>query len=150
MSQQLIIFVKIIAACYHIFAATQHFLTYFCIILDLKDIPLAPNMGACYKHIMRIIARKILRDFWESPAYADSEQPLKSWFKTAKEADWAEPSEVKEQFRNASFIGSNRVIFNIAGNKYRLVVAVNYPYRVLYIRFIGTHAQYDKIKVKEI
>lgn len=99
---------------------------------------------------MRIISIKTLKDFWENALYAESEQPLKSWFKMAMEADWAEPSEIKEQFRSASFVGNNRVVFNIAGNKYRLVVAINYPYRVLYIRFIGTHAQYDRINVKEI
>ena len=99
---------------------------------------------------MRIIARKILREFWESSLYADSEQPLKAWFKVASEADWIDLADIKEQFRNASFVGNNLVVFNIGGNKYRLVVAVNYPYRVVYIRFIGTHKQYDKINVKEI
>lgn len=99
---------------------------------------------------MRIISRKILRDFWEIPAHKDAEQPLKSWFKIASEADWATPAEIKTQFGNASFIGKNRVVFNIAGNKYRLVVAVNYPYRIIYIRFVGTHKKYDTINVEEI
>lgn len=103
-----------------------------------------------WQRVMRIIARKILRDFWKSSLHGDSEQALKSWFKIATEADWKKPSDIKEQFRSASFVGNNRVIFNIAGNKYRLVVAINYHYRVVYIRFIGTHAQYDKIKVEEI
>ena len=97
---------------------------------------------------MRIIARKILRDFWEK--HADAEQPLKAWFKLAEEADWAKPSHVKEALLSASIVGDNRVVFNVAGNKYRLVVKINYPYRVLYIRFIGTHRQYDKIDVTEI
>ena len=99
---------------------------------------------------MRIISRKTLRDFWEGIDHADSEQPLKSWFKIASEADWATPSDIKEQFGNASFVGNNRVVFNIGGNKYRLVVAVNYSYRIMYIRFVGTHKQYDKIDVEEI
>jgi mRNA interferase HigB len=99
---------------------------------------------------MRIISRKTLRDFWEKLNYADSEQPLKSWFKIASEADWATPADIKEQFGSASFVGNNRVVFNIGGNKYRLVVAVNYPYRIMYIRFVGTHKQYDKINVEEI
>ena len=99
---------------------------------------------------MRIISRKTLRDFWEKFNYADSEQPLKSWFKIASEADWATPADIKEQFGSASFVGNNRVVFNIGGNKYRLVVAVNYPYRIMYIRFVGTHKQYDKINVEEI
>jgi mRNA interferase HigB len=99
---------------------------------------------------MRIIARKTLRGFWEAPRYADAEQPLKAWFKIASEADWADPADVKALFRSASFVGGNRVAFNIAGNKYRLITKINYPYRVVYIRFIGTHKQYDAIDAKEI
>jgi mRNA interferase HigB len=97
---------------------------------------------------MRIIARKMLRDFWST--CADAEQPLKAWFKLAEEADWRAPSDVKRSFGNASIVRGNRVVFNIAGNKYRLVAKINYPYRVLYIRFIGTHQQYDAIDVTEI
>jgi mRNA interferase HigB len=99
---------------------------------------------------MRIISRKALRDFWEQSKHADSEQPLKSWFKIASEADWANPAQIRAQFGHASFVGDNRVVFNIGGNKYRLIVAVNYAYRVVYIRFVGTHRQYDAIDVEEI
>lgn len=99
---------------------------------------------------MRIVSRKTLREFWENPHYADAEQALKSWFKIASEADWSSPSDIKQQFRSASFVGNNRVVFNVAGNKYRLVVQVNYEYRAFYIRFIGTHKQYDKINVANI
>jgi mRNA interferase HigB len=99
---------------------------------------------------MRIISRKALRRFWEKREYADAEQPLKAWFREASIADWASPSAIKVMYRSASVIGNNRVVFNIAGNKYRLVVKVNYPYRVLYIRFVGTHRQYDEIDVTEI
>jgi len=99
---------------------------------------------------MRIISRKTLRDFWGQAKYADAEQPLKSWFKIASEADWSTPAAVKEQFGNASIVGNSRVVFNIGGNKYRLVVAVNYAYRIMYIRFVGTHKQYDAIVVEEI
>ena len=94
---------------------------------------------------MRIIARKTIKEFWENSAYSDSEQPLKSWYAIARHADWATPQAVKEQFGNSSIIGDNRVVSNIAGNKYRLIVKFNYPYRVGYIRFIGTHQQYDAI-----
>lgn len=97
---------------------------------------------------MRMIARKILREFWEG--HADAEQPLKAWFKLTETADWAKPSEVKKAFGSASIVGDNRVVFNIAGNKYRLMAKINYPYRVLYIRFIGTHRQYDAIDVTEV
>jgi mRNA interferase HigB len=99
---------------------------------------------------MRIISRKALREFWEKPEYADSEQPLKAWYRQASKADWANPSDVKSMYRTASLVGNNRVIFNIAGNKYRLVVKVNYAYRVMYIRFVGTHRQYDVIDVMEV
>ena len=97
---------------------------------------------------MRIISRKTLIDFWKN--HADAEQPLKVWFRAAKAADWKSPNEVKIQYRNVSIVANNRLIFNIAGNKYRLVVAVNYNYKILYIRFVGTHSQYNKIDVKEI
>ncbi len=99
---------------------------------------------------MRIISRKTLRLFWEKPEYAEAEQPLKAWFKEASNADWASPAAIKAAFGNASIVGNNRVVFNIGGNKYRLVVRVNYPYRVMYVRFVGTHAQYDRINVEEI
>jgi len=82
--------------------------------------------------------------------YPDAEQPLKTWFQEAKAADWATPQDVKNEFGNASFIADNRVIFNIAGNKYRLIVKFNYFYRVGYIRFVGTHAQYDQVNAEEI
>ena len=99
---------------------------------------------------MRIISRKALRQFWEKREYSDAEQPLKSWFREASSADWSGPSAIKAMYRSASIVGNSRVVFNIAGNKYRLVVKVNYRYRVMYIRFVGTHRQYDQINVLEI
>ncbi len=99
---------------------------------------------------MRIISRKALRQFWEQAKYRDAEQPLKAWFREVLKADWASPAEVKRAFRNANIIGNSRIVFNIAGNKYRLVVRANYPYRILYIRFIGTHEQYDQIDVSNV
>lgn len=90
---------------------------------------------------MRIIASRTIREFWENAAYGDSEQPLKSWYAIARRADWATPQDIKSQFRNASIIGDSRVVFNIAGNKYRLIVKFNYPYRIGYIRFVGTHRE---------
>ena len=97
---------------------------------------------------MRIISRKRLREFWDTRP--DAEQPLKAWFREASRADWSGPLEIKAMYRSASIVASNRVVFNIAGNKYRLVVKVNYAYRVMYIRFVGTHQQYDDIDVTEI
>jgi mRNA interferase HigB len=99
---------------------------------------------------MRIISRKTLRQFWQKRQYADAEQPLKAWFQEAAKADWSSPAAIKAAYRSASVVADNRVVFNIAGNKYRLVVKVNYPYRVMYIRFVGTHRQYDAIDVTEV
>jgi mRNA interferase HigB len=99
---------------------------------------------------MRIISRKALRHFWEKSKYADSEQPLRAWFREASQANWNSPAEIKAAYRSASFVGNDRVVFNIAGNKYRLVARINYAYGVIYIRFVGTHAQYDRINVKEV
>ena len=99
---------------------------------------------------MRIIARGSIREFWKKPQYSVSEQPLKAWYSIANRADWASPQEIKNQFAHASILGNNRVVFNIAGNKYRLVVQFNYHYRVGYIRFIGTHQQYYLIDAELI
>ena len=99
---------------------------------------------------MRIISRKTLRQFWEQREHADAQQPLQAWFREAANADWSSPAAIKAAYHSASIVANNRVVFNIAGNKYRLVVKVNYAYRVMYIRFVGTHRQYDKIEVTEI
>jgi len=97
---------------------------------------------------MRIIARSTLKAFWEK--HSDSEEPLKAWFKVSSNADWKTPPEVKACYSNASILQDGRVVFNIAGNKYRLVAWINYPYRVLYIRFVGTHEEYDEIDVQSV
>lgn len=107
-----------------------------------------PKWEKSYK--MRIIARATLRNFWQKPNYADAEQPLKVWFDEAKKANWETPQDIKNVYRNASFVGSNRVVFNIHGNKYRLIVAINYPAQIIFIRFIGTHKQYDSIDAATI
>ncbi|MEM6406601.1 MAG: type II toxin-antitoxin system HigB family toxin [Pseudomonadota bacterium] len=100
---------------------------------------------------MRIIALSTLKAFWTGkPAYADAIQPTLAWYRHTLKADWGSPTELKHDLRNASILKDGRVIFNIAGNKYRLIVWINYPYRVVYIRFIGTHTQYDKIDAQTI
>ena len=99
---------------------------------------------------MRIISRTALREFWEQRVYADAEQPLKAWFREASKGDWSNPAALKTAYGSASIVANSRVVFNIAGNKYRLVVKVNYAYRVMYIRFVGTHRQYDEIDATEI
>jgi mRNA interferase HigB len=97
---------------------------------------------------VRIIAISTLRKFWEISR--DAEEPLKAWFQEVKSADCATPHQVKAMYRSASVIGDNRIVFNIAGNKYRLIVKFNYPYRIGYIRFVGTHAEYDRIDAEEV
>ena len=100
---------------------------------------------------MRIIALSTLKAFWEeSTEYIDAKEPTLVWYRHALAADWSAPADVKQDFRNARILKNGRVVFNIAGNKYRLDVWINYVYRVVYIRFIGTHAQYDKIEVQTI
>lgn len=97
---------------------------------------------------MRIIARRTLREFGD--ANPSAKAALDSWYHEAKSKDWQTPADIKEQYRNASIVGNNRVVFNIAGNKYRLVVRINYQAGIIFIRFVGTHADYDKIDVEEI
>ncbi|UFH58217.1 type II toxin-antitoxin system HigB family toxin [Sulfurovum mangrovi] len=99
---------------------------------------------------MRIIARKTLKEFWEQSEYADSEQALKAWFDEAIQAKWQTPNDIKAQYKNASILKDSKVVFNIHGNKYRLIVKINYDFGVIYIRFIGTHKQYDKIDANEV
>lgn len=99
---------------------------------------------------MRILAFRILREFWEIPKYSDAEASLRSWYHDVKKANWENANELKEQFKNASIVGGGRVVFNIKGNDYRLIIAIDYDFQVLFIRFIGTHKQYDKIDAKTI
>jgi mRNA interferase HigB len=95
---------------------------------------------------VRIIARRVLWEFWER--HPDAEQPLRAWFHDAQMADWRTPADVKRLYASARIVGGNRVVFNIGGNKYRLVVAVNHTFRVCYIRFLGTHQAYDRVDVE--
>ena len=97
---------------------------------------------------MRIIARKTLKEFWDK--HPDAEQPLRAWYKAAEAAHWETPADVKAAYANASILKDNRVCFDIGGNKYRLIVKINYAYRVIYIRFVGTHADYDRIDANTI
>jgi len=97
---------------------------------------------------MRVISRKALREFWES--YPDSEGQLKAWHSEAKNAEWRTPADVKGKYGNSSILQDSRVVFNICGNKYRLIVKINYKFQIVYIRFIGTHTQYDAIDAEAI
>ena len=92
---------------------------------------------------MRFIAISYLRHFWEE--YPSAEQHLKAWIDEIKKAAWTQPAEIKEQYRSVSILENCRVVFNIKGNDYRLIVAVAYRFQAVYIMFVGTHAQYDRI-----
>jgi len=97
---------------------------------------------------LRVIAKKILRNFWAK--YPDCEQQLKAWYQEADKAYWKGPNDIKKNYPSASILENNRIVFNIKGNNYRLVVRINYPYQMVWIRFVGTHAQYDKIDATKI
>jgi len=97
---------------------------------------------------VRIIAIKVLKEFWKK--HSDAEQPLRAWYAEAKSADWKKPADITKVYRTASILANNRAVFNIKGNDYRLIVTINYAYRIVYIRFIGTHKEYDKINAEEI
>ena len=100
---------------------------------------------------MRVIALATLKTFLDrSTAHADAREPVMAWYRQVRLANWASPAEVKGDLRTASILKDGRAVFNIAGNKYRIVVWINYPYRVVYIRFIGTHRQYDAIDAQTI
>ena len=97
---------------------------------------------------MRIIAISTLRAFWAKQA--DTQTPLKAWYALASRSQWKSPSDIKAAYRNASFTANNRVVFNIKGNDYRLVVLVRYDKGLLFVKFVGTHAQYDKIDASTV
>ncbi len=97
---------------------------------------------------MRIISRKTLREFWGK--HPSANLPLKAWYADAKQAHWRSPNDIKKTYRNASIVANSRVVFNIKGNDYRLVAAINYQFSVVYIRFVGTHKEYDEIDVTKI
>ena len=97
---------------------------------------------------MRVIAVSTLRDFWT--LHPDSEQPLKAWFEEATKASWTQPSDIKAQYGNASILKNRRVVFNIKGNDYRLIVAIAYRLQVVYVKFVGTHKEYDEVDAETI
>ena len=99
---------------------------------------------------MRVIARSTLKKFYEMPNYGDSKEALEAWYHETKRASWNSWNDIKEKYGNASILKNNRVVFNICGNKYRLVVKINYEAQVAYIRFVDTHKEYDKINAEEI
>ena len=99
---------------------------------------------------MRIIAVSALREFWIRSGRGDAEQPLRTWVQVVRAADWSKPTDVKQMFRSADILRNGRAIFDIGGNKYRLVVAIHYRGKRVYVRFIGTHGEYDKIDAETV
>ena len=97
---------------------------------------------------MRVIAKSTLRDFWI--VHSDCEQQLKSWYDEAEKSSWVSPVDIKKEYPSASILQDNRVVFNIKGNTYRLIVKINYKFGLVWIRFIGTHAEYGKISAETI
>ena len=97
---------------------------------------------------MRVIAKRTLRDFWIK--HPDCEQQLKSWFREAMKSAWKNSNELKLEYPSASILKDNRIVFNIKGNSYRLIVKYNFEFQICWIRFIGTHAEYDKINANTI
>jgi mRNA interferase HigB len=100
---------------------------------------------------VRVIALSTIKAFLDRGAsFSDAREPAMAWFRQVKQADWAKPADVKRDIRSVSILKDGRAVFNIAGNKYRIVVWINYPYRVVYVRFIGTHRQYDAVDAQTI
>ncbi len=97
---------------------------------------------------MRVIALRTLRDFWVR--HPDAEIPLRAWHALASRADWRRPQDVKADYRSASFVANDRVVFNVKGNDYRLIVAIRYSRRIVFIRFVGTHREYDRVDATTI
>lgn len=97
---------------------------------------------------MRVIVKKVLRNFWE--IHADCEQQLKAWYQETSKAQWQNPNQIKKDYPSASILSNHRIVFNLKGNNYRMIIKINYAYQIIWIRFIGTHSEYDKINANEI
>lgn len=99
---------------------------------------------------MRVITKGALQAYWSRPGREDAEDALRAWYAEARKAAWKTPADIKAKYRSASFVADNRVVFNIAGNKHRLVVHVNYELGVMLVKFVGSHAEYDEIDVATV
>ncbi len=95
---------------------------------------------------MRIIAKRTLKKFWEK--HPDSENALKIWYQTVSRSVWRNVAEMKKQYGTADLVGNERVVFDIKGNKYRLIAKVDFEYQLVFIRFVGSHSEYDVINRK--
>jgi mRNA interferase HigB len=105
-------------------------------------------LGTYYIINVRILNRETLVDFYS--VHKETKSQLEAWYYEVKNSNWRNPIDVKEKYGTASIVGGNKVVFNIKGNKYRLVTKINYQMKTVYIKFIGTHKDYDKINVEEM
>lgn len=112
--------------------------------LGSPALPVLSRNGTMMCH-MHIVSHALLVSFYSQPEYADARDAIEAWYAIVRQAEWGSPAEVKAQFRNASIVGNNRVVFNIKGNDYRLIVAFAYRMKWAYIKFVGTHKQYDAV-----
>jgi mRNA interferase HigB len=115
-----------------------------------RPVSLVPRLGTSYLDAVKIISRLLLRRLWEREGCEDAKQPLLSWFKEVERARWRSPADVKKLYGSADFVGDGRIVFNIGGNKYRLVVWVKYSIELVLIKWVGTHEGYDAIDVTKI
>ncbi|RZI47114.1 type II toxin-antitoxin system HigB family toxin [Candidatus Finniella inopinata] len=100
---------------------------------------------------MRVISKRTLKQFWEAHSnFQDAKVWLQQWYADVEASEWKSQEDVKRRYRSASFLADNQIIFNVCGNRYRLIVKINYEYGIIYIRFIGTHAEYDQVNAKTI
>ena len=99
---------------------------------------------------MRVIALSTLRNFWELPAHRNAEQPLRAWYFEAMAATWLNPAELKAQFQSVSILKAGRVVFNIKGNDYRLITSISYKQQAIFVKFVGTHVEYDKVNAETV
>lgn len=97
---------------------------------------------------MRLVAIKTLRDYWQ--AHPDSEQPLRAWADDVRQAQWRQPADIKLRYPSASVLKDRRMVFNIKGNQYRVVVAIAYQFQAVYVKFVGTHAEYDRVEADSV
>jgi mRNA interferase HigB len=105
-------------------------------------------LGTCYAITVQIVSRKTLVAFWER--HPKAEAPLSNWFVAVRAADWKTSQDVRNDFKSADFVGDNRVIFDIGGNNYRLIAHVSYIFKSVLIKFVGTHAEYDRIDPEKV
>jgi len=107
-------------------------------------------LGNGYPGDLRVFTRRALTDFWEQPGRADAEAPLRAWFAEVERARWQSFADIRKSYRTADYVGNDRVVFNIGGNKYRLIVMVKFSVGAVYVRFVGTHAEYDKVDATKV